>query len=169
MSQPILRVVLQRAQSDCAVAVLAMISGLGYDEVAAAFSRTHPSDSDEGYLLRDVIEAGKKIGVFLEIRSRGEYDLVLDSGILTLRTERRWHAVVLYRGLIFDTDGYVWGVAEYLQALKHENPSFGAMLIPTVEPKNQNQESASGPVGQAAASQERGSALGASPLLRMGA
>lgn len=98
---------------DCAVACLAMLLGLEYEEVLMAFRHNVIAN---GATLRQMSDAAARLGKKLE--QRKVFDLETDTGIVDVRAEgwRSDHLVVLKDGMIVDTDATVWEADVFLQA-----------------------------------------------------
>jgi hypothetical protein len=97
---------------DCAVACLAMLFGLAYEDVLIAF--THHVIT-EGATIRQVKAAARRLQRKL-VWSRKLGDLDADMGVLAVRSDR-WHTdhlVVLKEGLIIDTDATIWDYDVFL-------------------------------------------------------
>ena len=114
---PLLHVIPQRHSSDCAIACLAMFLGVRYEDVLVAVGK---SVIDHGMTVKEVKDTAAKLKTPLQLRRH--IDLDTDTGILGIQMpERRGHVrqdhvVILHAGLVFDTDGTVWEVDDYLQA-----------------------------------------------------
>jgi ABC-type bacteriocin/lantibiotic exporter with double-glycine peptidase domain len=109
---PFLNVIPQRAQMDCAVACLAMLTGVTYEAALLAFG----SECASGVETRAIKAAAKKLGRKLTWSRR--FDLENDTGLLAVRSDK-WqgdHVVVLKEGLIVDTDATVWETDVFLAA-----------------------------------------------------
>lgn len=114
MPTPFLQVVLQRHKMDCAVACLAMILGLSYEDVLVAFKH---HVIRQGATIRQIQAAAKSLGRPL-VWSRRVGDLETDTGVLAVKSTQ-WshdHLVILKEGLIVDTDATVWDVDVFLAA-----------------------------------------------------
>ena len=114
---PILKVVLQRAASDCAVAVLAMLTGKTYEEILLAVGQEQPKVLKKGLWVAEIIRIASAAGV--PLKKRKKFDLETDCGILCLYD----HVVVLKNGLVIDpADGSIWEADVYLAACKEDAP-----------------------------------------------
>ncbi|TXH14487.1 MAG: hypothetical protein E6R03_09170 [Hyphomicrobiaceae bacterium] len=111
--QPFLRVVLQRHECDCAVAALAMYLSVRYEDVLLAFDKPV---IDVGAIVKDMVAVADRLKQPLRVRRK--FDLESDSGILRvdLLNDTKAHVVVLHDGIVFNTDGAVWDVDDYLTA-----------------------------------------------------
>lgn len=129
---PALRILEQRNPRDCGIACLSMLSNpFPYDAVekiaAKVLDRKLPIS---GMRHREVVKVGAELGLTFKLRV--QYDLDYHTGILSVRgkedTEyKNWgHYVVLYRGLLFDTDCCVYRYQDYLKC--YEYARFGSLL-----------------------------------------
>jgi ABC-type bacteriocin/lantibiotic exporter with double-glycine peptidase domain len=112
--QPIVQIVVQRAEGDCAIAALAMFLGFSYEDVLAAAvtrekTRTTPKVHRRGMFTSEIVKTAKRLGVAL--RSTSKFDPETANGLLglvPLDDTQPEHIVLLREGLIFDTDGCCW-------------------------------------------------------------
>ena len=119
---PIITVIVQRAESDCGVAALAMILGKTYEEVLVACGHDHPRVLTKGLWATGMSRVAASLGVTLT-RKR-TFDVETAFGLLCLSD----HVVVLKNGLIIDPgDGSVWDADVYL-ATKDERATL--LLVP---------------------------------------
>lgn len=90
-----------------------MFLGVRYEDVLLAFDRPV---IDGGAWVADIKRAAAKLK--MPLRLRRSFDLDSDTGILGIDFVGRPqnHVVVLHEGLVFDTDGTVWEVDDYLTA-----------------------------------------------------
>lgn len=116
MATPLFQVVPQQHNSDCTVACLSMLLGVGYEKVLKAFDHNVAARGAETGQIR---KAAQKLKHPLRLRRRvdiGEMD-----GILALRS-KRWkvdHVVMLKDELIIDPhDTTVWDADIYLSHWK---------------------------------------------------
>lgn len=126
MDAPILRVVPQRHESDCGVAVLAMLFGVTYEEALIALSWEIPTVLTSGAYTSHLKQAAKNLGSSLKVRR--VFDMDDATGILCVSSVR-WktdHVVILKDGLLFDTDGTVWDADVYF---KVHHAKAGALLV----------------------------------------
>jgi hypothetical protein len=113
---PVMQVVIQRHMNDCAVACLAMLLGLSYEEVLVAFRH---NVIVQGAKTRHIQHAAKRLGHRLRWQRYYSVDEG-DTGLLAMDSDR-WrmhHLAVLKDGLIFDTDASVWDQDVYLATHK---------------------------------------------------
>lgn len=103
-----MRVISQRAEGDCGIAALAMLTGVAYEDAYVAVARIdRVARGKSGLCLKDLVQAAARLGVSL--RHRRMVDLDDDEGILNViwndKRAYRGHYVVLYRGVIVDPGG----------------------------------------------------------------
>lgn len=110
---PFLQVIPQRHARDCAVACLAMLAGVSYeDALMAAKSNVIRT----GMETRQIRATAKRLGLALQMRRT--FDLEADTGLLAVSSPQ-WptdHLVVLKDGLIVDTDATIWDADVFLSA-----------------------------------------------------
>lgn len=113
---PIIQVIVQRHESDCGAAVLAMICGVSYEEALLAIGRSVPDVLTTGVFPKDIQAAAKELGY--KLRRRTAIDWEDDTGALNVSFAGGGpeHVVVLRAGLIIDTDGTLWAAHDYLRA-----------------------------------------------------
>jgi hypothetical protein len=125
---PILRVVAQKYEGDCAVACLATLFELTYEDALVALSQEEPGVVHGGVTERALRRAAKVCG--RELKRQRRIDLEDSTGILWLESPH-WpaaHVVVLWDGRIIDTDGAaLWREAD--DYLKHYEATPKALLI----------------------------------------
>lgn len=119
-----IRMVAQRNDSDCAIAALAMLTGLPYEDVLMTAARHAPCES--GMFLTQIQRVADEMGVALAIRKKGRYDLDEARGILHVSRKGEYHVCVLDRGRILDTDNSVWDADTYLATKRYR---AGALLV----------------------------------------
>lgn len=113
---PVIRLIPQRHEADCGVAVLATYLCVSYEEALIVVGRKEPAVLSVGLWMSEIVRAAKQLGVTLKRKPAADLDE--DEGILVV-TSPRWrhdHLVVLKNGLIFDTDAMVWEAETYLAA-----------------------------------------------------
>lgn len=104
---PVLRVITQRGDNDCAIVVLAMYLGCTYEDVLGVAAQLDSKIHKRGMWIRQMEAVAYALNIPLKRTRR--WDIDTSSGILALnRTGNLAHVVVLRAGLIFDTDGTVW-------------------------------------------------------------
>ena len=116
---PIVRMVAQRESGDCTVACLAMATGVQYEEALAALQKVGGRRRNKAYRLCYVERAASLRGRPLARRRRGGYDPRSSAGIVCVRGGQRAHVAVLWNGLVFDTDGRIWLLDDYLEFWGH--------------------------------------------------
>ena len=132
MLEPILIVVLQRHIGDCAVAALATILRVPYEEVLVVAARIRPLVLVEGLDNDDLIKTAKQFGKTLVKCTGEEIDYRRSIGILGAHLAKQpgddEHAVVLSQGLVFDPDskGEIWRVRDWVR-------KFGASKLDLLE------------------------------------
>lgn len=109
---PILKVVRQREERDCAVAALAMYLGATYEDVLRAVTVTDRLQGRTGLWSKTIVRIAKRLGH--QLRVRNTFDWESDFGILRLPE----HAAILRNGLVIDTNGTIWDADAYLS---HKN------------------------------------------------
>lgn len=122
---PVMQVVIQRHQNDCAVACMAMLLGLSYEAVLVAFRH---NVIVQGACTRHIQYAAKRLGSTLRWQRYYSVD-ENDTGILAMDSDK-WkmqHLVVLKDGLIFDTDASVWDQDVYLAT--HEARTLSLLVL----------------------------------------
>lgn len=97
-----LSIIPQRQDRDCGISSLAMLLRMPYEDIYVAVCQVDPKASKNGLGLNDLQAIAKLCGVTL-IRRRS-YDLDTDEGILSVRSAKHWHYVVLCNGAIVDPD-----------------------------------------------------------------
>ncbi len=119
---PLVMLVSQRHQADCAIAATAMYLGVSYEDALLAFG-------DVGILrggawFTQIIRAAAKFGV--QLRKRPTFDPEQADGLLKIKYRKGpQHVVLLREGLIFDTDCSVWAFSDYPHA---RGGKFGMLL-----------------------------------------
>ena len=108
-----LSVVPQRHSMDCAVACLAMLFGLSYEEVLMAFQHNVIA---KGATTRQILDTAEALG--RPLKRKRKVDLENDTGLLAVAS-KRWghdHLVVLKDEMIVDTDATIWDVDVFMAA-----------------------------------------------------
>lgn len=122
-----LHVVAQRHDGDCAVACLATLFRLTYEDALVALSKEEPAVLHKGVSERALKRAAAECGYTLKRKRR--IDLEHSTGILWVEA-KCWpeaHVVVLWEGRIVEIDGaMLWFAADYL---KHHRATPKALLI----------------------------------------
>ena len=122
---PVLQIVLQRSQADCAIAVLASYLGKTYEDVlaAAATLQLDPKIHRRGMWTHQMEKTAEALGV--RLRRHRKWDLDTSEGILCLFQGNKSgdvsHVVILKGGYIFDMDGgTVWEPDVYLSVERYK-------------------------------------------------
>lgn len=116
MQAQALQIIFQRSIMDCAVACLAMLTGVAYEEALIAFKHNVCA---VGASQRQIIAAAKRLKVTLTFSKR-KVDLENDIGILQIGAGK-WkadHVVLLKEGQIVDTDSTLWDADVFLSTYK---------------------------------------------------
>lgn len=98
---------------DCAVACLAMLLNLSYEEVLMCFDHNVMA---YGATVRQVQLVAKKLN--RPLRWTKKFDLEVVTGILGVRSAK-WksdHLVILKEGQVIDTDATLWDVDVFMAA-----------------------------------------------------
>jgi hypothetical protein len=104
---------IEQTGNDCAIAALAMYTGRSYADVAAAVTGVSPRAFVRGMWCTEIQRAAKALGVTLKLCRR--FNIEEDTGILCVDHGGGAHAVVLFQGVIINSeDGMVWDVEAYL-------------------------------------------------------
>lgn len=127
---PIFIVERKHHEGDCAVACLASLLNVKYEEVLVAAASIKRTVLVDGLVNSEIIRTAALFGMVLEERVGDEIDYK-STGILGMKLMHNKpdeeHAVVMSHGLIFDPeDGEVWRVKDYLV-------QFGASEIDLLE------------------------------------
>lgn len=124
---PIVRVMAQREDHDCAVACLSMLSGSTYEDALRAVCKVDEEGAEGGLWVPQIIEAASELGI--ELRKKRPVRLESDYGILHIRfQDQSRHVVVLIQpGLIVDTNGFIWRARTYLRKTRAK---VNAVLVP---------------------------------------
>ena len=93
---------------DCAIAALAMLCGMNYEETLAACVLVQPAVLDSGMTWPDFRKAADAMGCDVKLLRRGRYDLDEATGILNVQRKGEDHAVFLWEGRIIEGNGEMW-------------------------------------------------------------
>jgi hypothetical protein len=123
---PVLRLVAQRNDADCAIATLASLTGLSYEEVLIAAARVAPCET--GMSLTQMRMVASELGVELAIKRQGRDDPETETGILYVSNTREhiYHVAILRQGSIIDTDHSIWDWDVYLASKRFK---AGSLLV----------------------------------------
>lgn len=117
------RVVEQRGEGDCCIAVLAMLLGMSYEDVLAAASQTMGAKVHrEGMWTHQILRTAKAIGS--PLKKKKSWDLETDTGIVVLENTYASHVVVAWEGLLLDTSGTIWQPDVYLKHYEYTPVEF---------------------------------------------
>ena len=110
---PFLHVTLQRHDTDCVVACLAMYCGVPYEAALLAIGKE--SIFWNGTSVKLLMEAAETLRCPLQEETT--FDLDEDTGILWVGYRKGAdHVVVLHEGMVIDTDGMLWDARDYMKA-----------------------------------------------------
>lgn len=116
-----MRVWPQRGEGDCAIACLAMLCNVTYEDALDALSSVAPKAHRRGAWKTQIVAAAAKLGVRLVQRKPVAYEHATGilSCVITDSRKRVGHVVILRWGLIIDPDGgVVWEPDDYIAAKK---------------------------------------------------
>jgi hypothetical protein len=123
--------VVQRHNWDCAVASLAMLMNLPYEEVLAAAARV--AACERGLYLGEIIKVADSLGVVLKKQAPGRYNPLTSIGILRVYNDKlkgpSAHVVVLWEGRVLNPSGYASHVGDYLTELARRQWRAGTLLV----------------------------------------
>jgi len=94
--------------ADCAVASLAMMFGVTYEESLAACLLVCPEVLHSGMQFKRMKQAAMMLGGKVKSIRRGEYDVEEATGVLYVETKKDAHAVYLWAGRIMEGNGEGW-------------------------------------------------------------
>jgi hypothetical protein len=102
-----------REDSDCAISCLATYLGETYENVLREVARVAPDNDDtSGLSTYEIKKVAAALGRPLKWRKKVKLDY--DIGILEVEE----HVCVLWKGVVFDPDGHLWDVHDYLEAYR---------------------------------------------------
>lgn len=118
--------IMQKDAADCAVACLAMLLGVGYQQARSACPRNVGS---EGLTPRQIRNVAKKLGQPLRYLKVGRFDPDNVVGVLHLQRpfvdskDVDYHVAVIVNGVIYNpADGLIWTSAEALNKARRWEP-----------------------------------------------
>jgi hypothetical protein len=111
---PVVQMVEQRHDTDCGVAVLAMMLTVSYEEALMAIGPEKPTVLIKGVWMPELTRAAQALGTTL--RHRDSWDYANDDGIVRVSNKTWAHVVLLRGGLFWNTDRTVWRPDDYLKA-----------------------------------------------------
>lgn len=106
------KVVPQKQDMDCGVACLAMLLDLSYEDVYVEVAKVDRWRSKRGLYITQIKKVASALGK--ELSYKRKYDLEDVVGILSVDFKDSSHVVILYYGVIVETDGTVWLHDDYL-------------------------------------------------------
>lgn len=110
---PIVRIITSRRENDCAICALAMLLGRDYEDVLLAVDKVDKQAGKKGLWSTQIKKAAQLLGQPLKMKRK--FDLETAAGILAVDHPKGLaHALLLREGLVFDYDGLVWDVEDYL-------------------------------------------------------
>lgn len=121
-------VIPQREDRDCAVAVLAMLTGVSYEDALRVVCEIDDEGASDGLYLTQLMEASSSLGVPLRRKRRFKLDTA--SGVLYLVSKREdWirHVVLMRRGVVIDTNARIW--LDPMQYCRHYRYTPRALLV----------------------------------------
>lgn len=105
----VVRVIKQREDSDCSVAVLAMLAGISYEDALRVACGVDDEGATDGLYITQLIAAAADLEITL--KRRRSFNINTDSGILYLidkKNDFNRHVVILKKGVIIDTNDTIW-------------------------------------------------------------
>lgn len=116
---PVVRLGCQRADADCAIVALAMLTGSSYEDIIGLASAFLKEPHRRGMYLRDVKAIAATLGYRLTYTRKERVNLETDTGLLCVecsivKRARPHHMVLLRWGLVFD-DSEVWEPEVYME------------------------------------------------------
>ena len=116
---PVVLVRPQHTEGDCAIAALAMLLHVSYEDVLALAAQTLKRPHERGLFLNEIERLTVALGHRLKRVRRG-YDIDSDTGILGVRSKAYSHVVVIREGVLIDpVDGEVWfDPSAYIDAIE---------------------------------------------------
>ena len=103
----VVRVIEQREDSDCSVAVLAMLAGI--EDALRVACGVDDEGASDGLFIVQLIRAAADLEITLKRRRR--FDITKSSGILYLvhkKNDFDRHVVILKNGVVIDTNKTIW-------------------------------------------------------------
>jgi hypothetical protein len=112
MEEPLFTVVQSRTGDDCAIVALATYLGYTYEDVLAVAAVVALDPHRDGLYIPQIRKCASIMGTPLSRRRKWSYEA--DNGVLSLSGVHE-HVAVLYKGLVFDSNGDVWSPKPYLR------------------------------------------------------
>ena len=109
----------QRTLTDCAIAALAMVLGLGYEQVRERTIKLI-KNFEEGLTSREIARVAKSFKRSLKVIDKMDDDTVNELvGLMVVRRGNVYHALVLFHGVLYDpSDGTLWEPSAYFHTTK---------------------------------------------------
>lgn len=107
----------QKTEADCALAAIAMLSGLPYRLVSEAALRLAPTVHRKGLWTTQIIAIAKAVKFPLIRRRLKSIELDEATGLVTMcrKAGPEQHCAVLFEGVLVNPgDGFVWSLDTYL-------------------------------------------------------
>ena len=115
----IIEPIIQKDIGDCVIASMAMVLGLPYSEVCSKALELYPTCSSTGLTTRQMLAVTRALKRNLTSVPIKEAQLDSETGILDVRIGRRYHALVLFEGVVFNpADGLIYNLDTYLACRK---------------------------------------------------
>lgn len=112
---------------DCAVATIATLAGVNYEEALAACVTVRADMLDRGLTWPEIQRSCDELGIDYVLKRRGRYDLEEDTGILNVQNAKEDHVVFLWAGRVIEGNFEMWlDPEEYLKQYKYR---AGALLV----------------------------------------
>lgn len=126
------RIASKRGEADCAVAAMAMVFRLDYEEVLIASARIAPHVWRSGLHATEMTRIARRLKV--KVAWKPHFDPDEDTGLLWVshRDSTKEHCVVLIEGWIYDVDHNpvsLWRYSEYCTAQN----AYGSSLLQVIE------------------------------------
>lgn len=119
------KVIPQQSPSDCGVACIAMLLDISYEDAYVEVAKIDKRRSRNGLYMSQIKKAAAALGKTLS--SKRNYDPEEVTGILAVEFENGLgHVVLLWKGVVIDTDATIWEYDTYL-ALNKVTP--GSLLV----------------------------------------
>ena len=125
MALPVVKMVVSRQDNDCALCALAMLTGTDYNDVLLAVNKVDTVAGKRGLWSTQITKAGALLG--FTFRTKRKFDIENDTGILNVKfPDGEEHAILLKGGMVFNSDGTIWEVEDYIAA---EKLKVGCLLV----------------------------------------
>jgi hypothetical protein len=112
------------------VASLAMLLRIDYDLARHALDKVSKRRLNdlEGYSLWEAAAAATALGYPVEVIRAKAYDPLTCSGMLSIWAEQWGHVFFVWNGIVFDPDGSVWRLPDYLST-RGRGAHLGELLV----------------------------------------